>query len=420
MSKSRKTQERKATWIELFSLSKYVSGFNKSPVVDAFDLESCEWTIKHDKIFIGFFESTRNLYLGHKARGGTVRVYFDVTALRVIDANPQRLYTQGLFRSLKGYMGDVVPIRRRGGGKVTRRIQAQISYPPKRLYPFWCPRGSILHGPAGRMASEHPKFKKVLSVNDLSFFHPKLMDAEAAQRRQRVLKYELKKGVDAVILPSDFMENEFKTLFPNFRGQIHRIFPGCDHLFEEAGVSQRAITTSPYFVFSSFLDRKSNILGVIKAFQALCEFEDHLNLVIVGDGGELTSKVKKLVAQDPKASQRIHLVGHKTPGQRKKIYAQALGAVQPNLYAGFPYSALEALKMGLPLITSSLGSMQELCGEGAHYVDPREPEQIMAAMERIAMDKIYREKCVKESQGVAESFTWIKAAQELSQVYQEL
>ncbi len=81
---------------------------------------------------------------------------------------------------------------------------------------------------------------------------------------------------------------------------------------------------------------------------------------------------------------------------------------------------LESMKQGAPVISSALGSMKEIAEGAFHGVNPKNPEQIMAGMERIFVDKIYRLKLVEAGKEVTESMTWLKAAREITSLYQKI
>lgn len=60
--------------------------------------------------------------------------------------------------------------------------------------------------------------------------------------------------------------------------------------------------------------------------------------------------------------------------------------VFPSLYEGFGMPVLEAMQFGKPVLCSNVTSLPEVAGDAAILFDPRKPEEIVAAMEKIAGD----------------------------------
>ena len=76
--------------------------------------------------------------------------------------------------------------------------------------------------------------------------------------------------------------------------------------------------------------------------------------------------------------------------------------------------------MGCPVITSALGTMKEIGGEGAHLVNPKDPVQIQAAMERVYADKVYKDKLIAAGQEITQSMTWLNTAKSISKIYHSI
>ena len=63
-------------------------------------------------------------------------------------------------------------------------------------------------------------------------------------------------------------------------------------------------------------------------------------------------------------------------------------------YEGFGMPIVEAQSVGRPVITSNICSMPEVAGQGAHYVDPHNVEEIKKGVIRIIEDGLYRDSIV--------------------------
>lgn len=65
----------------------------------------------------------------------------------------------------------------------------------------------------------------------------------------------------------------------------------------------------------------------------------------------------------------------------RELYRTAAALVFPSLYEGFGLPPLEAMASGCPVATATSGSLPEICGDAAVYVDPLDPVSIAAGMD---------------------------------------
>jgi glycosyltransferase involved in cell wall biosynthesis len=74
-----------------------------------------------------------------------------------------------------------------------------------------------------------------------------------------------------------------------------------------------------------------------------------------------------------------------------ELFANASALVFPSLHEGFGIPPIEAMKLGVPVLTSDSGSLPEVVGEAALKVDPRKPPDWASAMYRVATSQSLRQ-----------------------------
>ncbi|MCX6983470.1 MAG: glycosyltransferase, partial [Lentisphaerae bacterium] len=89
----------------------------------------------------------------------------------------------------------------------------------------------------------------------------------------------------------------------------------------------------------------------------------------------------------------------------------------PSLYEGFGMPVLEAMACGTPVVTSSVGSIPEVAGDAALFVDPRQPEEIARAIFQVVSDVVLREGMVGLGLAQAQRFSWASTAQQVLDIY---
>jgi glycosyltransferase involved in cell wall biosynthesis len=347
------------------------------------------------------------------------KVLMDVTSLLSRNLSTNGLYTKNLFRLLKGIGVEVEAVYKAPRGFKDNFIESHIKQTPKKFISFFASKGVILHGPSGHLLSESDKFIKVLSINDLTMYREGMMPDHLATQLQTHLKQQLQGSIAAVFVPTYELHNELLARFPKMVNKVHVVSPGSDHLLDASGSMHTRLIENPYFLFVGTLDKKSNLLGVLKGFNALAQIQPKLQLVITGERGYGADAIQKTI-DTSSIRERIRLMGAKSDAHLKRLYSDAIATVIPSYSEGFSFPLVEAMKMGCPVITSPIGTMKEVGGEAVHMVNPKDPEQIMGAMERLYVDRVYRDKLIAAGKETTQKMSWLRCARAVSDIYQGL
>ncbi len=109
-----------------------------------------------------------------------------------------------------------------------------------------------------------------------------------------------------------------------------------------------------------------------------------------------------------------------TNAQLHELYRGAAAFVYPSLYEGFGLPVLEAMASGTPVVTSREGSLEEIAGAAALYVDPRDPSAIGDAILEVVTDPVRRTALVAAGQARVHLFSWETAARQTIEVYERV
>jgi len=126
--------------------------------------------------------------------------------------------------------------------------------------------------------------------------------------------------------------------------------------------------------------------------------------------------VYRLLEQDIK--KQIHCVGFVHDEDLVVFYNSATVFVMPSLYEGFGLPVLEAMQCGCPVVTSDEGSLAEVAGSAAYFIDAYSSGSIANGITKVFHDEKLREKLSEEGLINAKKFSWKKTAEETLQVYQ--
>ena len=127
-------------------------------------------------------------------------------------------------------------------------------------------------------------------------------------------------------------------------------------------------------------------------------------------------EVERLVA----ASENIRLLGFVPDEDLVALYNLATVFAMPSIYEGFGLPILEAMSCGVPVVAAKAGSLPEVGGDAAMYVDPYNEDEIASAMQKLFSDGRLRESLSKKGIEQAKNFSWRTTAAMTGDVYQHV
>jgi glycosyltransferase involved in cell wall biosynthesis len=101
------------------------------------------------------------------------------------------------------------------------------------------------------------------------------------------------------------------------------------------------------------------------------------------------------------------------------LYAHAQFLAMPSIYEGFGLPLLEAMSLGVPVLTSNCSSLPEVTGNAGVLVDPLDENAIAQGLHDLLMDDVLRAALAARTQANAARFSWQKAATQTREVFAE-
>ncbi len=167
-----------------------------------------------------------------------------------------------------------------------------------------------------------------------------------------------------------------------------------------------------YILFLSTLKPSKNIEGLIEAFNLVRKDFKDLSLVITGKKGwlfeSIYEKVKKLNLES-----KVIFTDFIQEDDKPALIKGAKLFCLPSFWEGFGLDVLNAMACGVPCVLSDRGSLPEVGGKLALYVDPQNPNSIAMEIKKVlSMKKVEYNKLSKNSAKWAQKFDWEKTAKE--------
>lgn len=194
-----------------------------------------------------------------------------------------------------------------------------------------------------------------------------------------------------------------------------------DGLADVAGLF--GVSPGRYFLYFGAIEPKKNIARLVEAYLST---DSATPLVIVGAHGwqkEDELRLVDSVARRRNAAAEGARIIHLDFLPRRllmQLVAHARAVVFPSLYEGFGLPVLEAMQLGVPVITSTEGSLPELAGKAALLVDPYDVAALAAAIRRVDGDAALRTSMTHDGRAQAAQFSLDRHRRRLHAVYSQV
>lgn len=199
---------------------------------------------------------------------------------------------------------------------------------------------------------------------------------------------------DYVMTDSRFSADEIERYC--FKPKHFEIVPSCCLLRPGGNVKMEGLPER-YMLYVGNLKPHKNLTRLI---QAHAQLDNPPDLVVVGKQfGEI-----ELPAH-------VHYAGFVSDEALPALYEGAELFAFPSTYEGFGIPPLEAMACGCPVVAGRAGSLPEVCGDAAEYVDPYSVSSIKEGIERLLNSPRRREELVERGRERVKVFTAEKTAE---------
>lgn len=236
---------------------------------------------------------------------------------------------------------------------------------------------------------------------------------------------------DHVCTVSESSRNDILSLFPNLPPDkvtnSYQTAPVPAELLardpaEDAEVVERlfGLGHRGYFLFFGALDPKKNLARIIEAYLTS---KSDAPLVIVGArhwGTEQESRIfggKGVSLYGEAAAKGLVLLDYLPREMLLRLVRGAKAVMFPSLYEGFGLPALEAIRLGTPVISSTISSLPEVVGEAGLLVDPYNTQAIAGAIHALDEDPALGARLSAAAPAQAAKFSDEAYARRLSAMY---
>jgi glycosyltransferase involved in cell wall biosynthesis len=174
------------------------------------------------------------------------------------------------------------------------------------------------------------------------------------------------------------------------------------------------------------IHERKNIVRLIHAFAGLSNLNGYSGqLLITGSvsGAPYQNKMKSICdasVRETGMENRIIFTDFISEKELDSLFRMADFLIYPSLYEGFGIPVLEAMRRGLPVITSNTTAMPEVAGDAAYLVDPTNIEEMTSVMSELLQNRQRQEEMIEKGLERARSYTWQNVSESYLKLYQEI
>ncbi|MCK4795991.1 MAG: glycosyltransferase family 4 protein [Spirochaetes bacterium] len=283
--------------------------------------------------------------------------------------------------------------------------------------------------PIPEMMQRNSKIKKIITIYDLiPIKYPQYF------MKNHIINF--KKIIDSIKKDTwvTCISKSTKNDLCNYRGDLNpdRVtvtYLAASDLFYKCDDKQKIIDIKnkykisekiKYILSLCTLEPRKNIEMVITSFIKLIKQEkiEDLSLVLTGVYGWNFNRILNEIENYKDIKDRILFTGYIPDEDLFLIYSGALVFVYPSFYEGFGLPPLEAMKCGVPVITSNNSSLPEVVGKSGLMIDASDEDGLCQNILKIYKNPKLQKELSKRSIEQAKKFSWKNCVDKTISVYQ--
>lgn len=266
--------------------------------------------------------------------------------------------------------------------------------------------------------------KSVVTIHDLIFEHyPEQYNPLDVKLYQRKFRHACRHA-NRIIAISEQTKKDIVDFYETDPDKIDVCYQSCDSSFNPSiSKEQKQLTAAKFSLPAKFflsvgsiIERK-NLLNICKAVQLL-EKDAEVNLVVIGKGsGKYKTEIDNFILKN-NLSSKITFLTDVNSADLPAIYSLSEALIYPSYFEGFGIPVLEALSVGVPVITSSVSCLPEAGGDAALYVNPDKPEEIANCILKVQKGGADVQAMIQKGFIHAEKFSNKNCATQVMKTYQ--
>jgi len=253
------------------------------------------------------------------------------------------------------------------------------------------------------------KTKKATIVHDLVYLRFPSLVEKTIKNTQIDRLNRVKNESSLIFADSESTKNDLMELLKIDKKKITVNYPGVDVKKPSNDQIKRTLVkykfNKPFILTVGKIEPRKNLSRLLDAYKQLKNVEAELLIVGAKGWDSKDVSINRLINTE-KGSKKIRFLGFVEDNELYSLYASCLFFVYPSIWEGFGYPVVEAMKLGIPVATSSTSSLMEIAKDAALLFNPFNVEEIKNAIIKLINDEKLKRALVNKAYVQVEKYTW--------------
>ncbi len=228
-----------------------------------------------------------------------------------------------------------------------------------------------------------------------------------------------------IIVPTNFVKRQLMDVLKIPERKIHLTYESVSDTFRVLNQTKKQQEetlkfyklSSPFVIYTGNLYPHKNVDRLLDAIIAInTTHKRKLNLAIVCARSVFWQRMEKKI-KDKGASSYIKLLGYVDDEGLSKLYPLAKALVHPSKMEGFGLTGLEAMKLGLPVISSTSDPLPEVYEDSCLYFNPDSTTDLVSKINLLLDSPKLANSLSKKGYLQVKKYSWKRAAVQTLKLY---
>ena len=161
-----------------------------------------------------------------------------------------------------------------------------------------------------------------------------------------------------------------------------------------------------------------NVERLLSAFAMVRETLPGATLTIAGYDDYFFQRLRQF-AHKRGLAQNVSFIPSPQDDTLEGLYRAAEVLIMPSETEGFGLPPLEAMARGVPVVSSTGGSLPEVLGDAASFFNPHNTAEMASALKKVLTDSAYREILRTRGRERARRYSWEETARNTMEIYEQ-
>ena len=212
---------------------------------------------------------------------------------------------------------------------------------------------------------------------------------------------------------SEYSKADIMALYGTAADKIDVVYSAAKDIFkpisaeEKKQVSDQYTQGKPYLIYVGSIHPRKNLKNMLLAFDDFRKSapSSDLKFLVAGAMGWQNSDLKAIIDVMQYKDEVIFL-GRQPLDELVRLIAGSFALIYMSLFEGFGVPPLEGMKCDVPVITSDVSSIPEICGDAALLAGPLDVKAISRAITRLWNDKALYNDLIEKGNIRSQKYTW--------------